>query len=249
MIFFIINYCVKEMTTYTLTLENWNNPIPIETTTLICKNLHLAQLPESIGNLIHLKELHCSDNQLQELPKTPVSTCESIRSLIHLQVLDCGDNQLQELPKTPVSTCEWIGDFTNLQILYCGNNQLTMKGIPESIGNLINLQQLFCGNNQLQELPKTPVSTCESIGNLINLQILHCRHNQLKHLPKTPVSTCECIGNLINLQHLRCNGNRFKKEVNDIICKYNYYDTNAQELLQELRDAYLISTDNSFILK
>jgi Leucine-rich repeat (LRR) protein len=68
-----------------VTLENLNKPIPIKTTILYCNNLHLAQLPktpvtsvaghstcESIGNLIHLQELHCSYNQLKELPKTPL---------------------------------------------------------------------------------------------------------------------------------------------------------------------------------
>jgi Leucine-rich repeat (LRR) protein len=161
------------MPTYAITLENLNDPIPIETITLYCCHKQLQELPESIGNLIHLKYLYCSNNQLQELP-------------------------------------EWIG-------------------------NLINLQGLSCSNNQLQELP-------EWIGNLINLQILSCYNNQLQTLP-------ESIGNLTNLQELYCDKNPFKKEVNDIISKYPRYNNKAQEILQELRDAYLIPTDNSYVLK
>jgi Leucine-rich repeat (LRR) protein len=183
--------------TYRLTLENLNEPIPIETTSLYCCNLRLVQLPESIGNLI------------------------------------------------------------NLQTLDCSNNQLTVQGIPEWIGNLSNLRELYCGYNQLQELPKTPVSTCEWIGNLTNLQSLSCRDNQLQELPKTPVtsvaghSTCESIGNLNNLQYLYCYYNPFKKDFYDIISRYYYINGNykAQEMLQELRNSYLIPTDNSFILK
>jgi Leucine-rich repeat (LRR) protein len=197
------------MTLYTLTLENLNEPIPIETTILYCNNLHLAQLPESIGNLIHLQELSCSDNQLQELPKTPVTSVAG-----H-------------------STCEWIGNLIHLRELYCYDNQL--QELPEWIGNLINLKILSCYNNQLQELP-------ESIGNLIHLQFLDCENNQLQQLP-------ESIGNLTNLRELFCCYNQFTKEVNDIILKYPIYDNKAQEMLQELRDAYLIPTDNSFILK
>jgi hypothetical protein len=222
------------MTLYRLTLENLNEPIPIETTILYCNRLRLAQLPGGIGNLTNLQILYCSDNQLQELPKTPRlrcksvaghSTCEWIGNLTNLQSLYCYDNQLQELPKTPVSTCEWIGNLSNLQFLSCDGNQL--QKLPDNIGNLTNLQTLFCYNNQLQELPKTPVSTCESIGNLTNLRKISCFNNQ------------------------------FRKEFSDIIYKYEimsisthpWLDDNAQEMLQALRDAYLISDDNSYVLK
>jgi Leucine-rich repeat (LRR) protein len=159
-----------------VTLENLNEPIPIETTILYCRYNQLKELPKSIGNLIHL------------------------------QILDCSHNQLQELP-------EWIG-------------------------NLINLQYLNCCNNRLIQLP-------ESIGNLINLGYLDYSNNQLQQLPKTPVSTCEWIGNLNNLQYLYCDNNPFTKEINDIISKYPILNNKVQEMLQELRDAYLIPTDNS----
>jgi Leucine-rich repeat (LRR) protein len=138
------------MTKYTLTLDNLNDPIPIETTVLLCSGLKLQELPESIGNLIHLHELNCNSNQLEQLPK-------------------------------------WIG-------------------------NLINLRGLSCNHNKLQELP-------------------------------------ESIGNLIHLQYSYCGRNPFKKEFNDIISKYPIYNNKSQEMLQELRDAYLISIDNSYVLK
>jgi hypothetical protein len=178
MIFFNINYYAqakKEMTLYTLKLDNLNDPIPIETTSLFCTHLNLKQLPESIGNLINL------------------------------QLLDCSCNQLQELP-------EWIGDLENLQGLLCRCNQLTVQGIPESFGNLVDLLVLDCSDNHLQELP-------ESIYNLSNLRTLYCENNL------------------------------FTKEVNDIISKYTVHSNKAQEMLQELRDAYLIPHYNSFILK
>jgi Leucine-rich repeat (LRR) protein len=117
--------------------------------------------------------------------------------------------------------------------LYCCCNKL--QALPESIGNLNNLHLLYCDNNQLQALP-------ESIGNLNNLHLLSCYNNQLQALP-------ESIGNLNNLKYLYCENNQFTKEVNDIISKYSRFNNKAQKILQELRDAYLIPTDNSFILK
>jgi Leucine-rich repeat (LRR) protein len=101
--------------------------------------------------------------------------------------------------------------------------------------NLTNLQYLYCSYNRLQELP-------ESIGNLTNLQYLDCHNNQLQQLP-------ESIGNLTNLQCLYCVNNQFKNDYGDIIYKYYYINDKAQEILQELRDAYLIPTDNSYVLK
>jgi Leucine-rich repeat (LRR) protein len=95
---------------YILTPENINEPIPIETTILNCKRLNY--LPESIGNLINLKELHCHNNHLQQLPET-------IGNLINLRYLDCCKNQLQELPKS-------IGNLINLQYFNCEDNNLTM---------------------------------------------------------------------------------------------------------------------------
>jgi internalin A len=282
---------------YTLTPTNINEPIPIETTILVCERLRY--LPESIRSLINLQELHCNWCKLQELPKW-------IGNLSNLQMLFCENNQLQQLPES-------IGNLVDLQILYCGYNQL--KQLPESMGSLINLQQIKCGFNQLQELPesignlinlqvlccennkirellKTPVAsvaghtlkespvipseTCESIaiamprdtrngcfGNLINLQILHCQNNQLQQLPESIGNLInlrkiicfnnqlrefpESIGNLINLKYLHCSLNPFNDNFKNIISKCSII--NAQEMLQALRDAYLIPTDNSYILK
>jgi Leucine-rich repeat (LRR) protein len=92
------------------------------------------------------------------------------------------------------------------------------------------------------------------------LQLLNCCNNKLKELPKTPVTpseTCEsiaslrrCFGNLINLEELYCKSNPFNDNYQNIISKYKY--NQPQEMLQKLRDAYLIPTDTmkeSYILK
>jgi Leucine-rich repeat (LRR) protein len=158
-------------------------------------------------------------------------TLENLNKPIPIKttILYCHNLHLAQLPKTPVTSV--AGHST------C-----------ESIGNLTNLKELYCYDNQLQALPKTPVtsvaghSTCECIWNLINLQKINCSYNQLQALP-------ESIGNLDNLQILFCYNNPFTKEINDIISKYPHFGNKAQKILQELRDAYLIPIDNSYVLK
>jgi Leucine-rich repeat (LRR) protein len=152
---------------------------------------------------------------LTELP-------ESIGNLINLQVLSCDYNHLQQLPKTPVSTCESIASANGC------------------FGNLINLQRLYCNSNQLKYLPESIASANGCFGNLINLQVLYCGYNKLRELP-------ESIGNLIKLQQLYCKKNTYNDNFQNIICNNKY--NQAQEMLQALRDAYLIPTDNSYILK
>jgi hypothetical protein len=103
---------------------------------------------------------------------------------------------------------------------------VTLENLNEPIP--IETTILYCNNLHLAQLPKTPRLRCKSVAG---------------H------STCEWIGNLNNLQILDCRNNLFTKEVNYIIYKYPRFSNKAQEMLQELRDAYLISTDNSFTLK
>jgi Leucine-rich repeat (LRR) protein len=74
-------------------------------------------LPDSIGNLINLRELKLYNNQLESLP-------DSIGNLINLQELWVGHNSLKNLPDS-------IGNLLNLKELYLSDNKL--ESLPTSI--------------------------------------------------------------------------------------------------------------------
>ena len=138
----------------------------------------LAALPEAIGQLSQLRELHADMNQLTALP-------EAIGQLSQLQNLDLFGNQLTALPKG-------FGQLTQLQYLVLSGNQLT--ALPEWFGQLAKLQKLDLDNNQLTALP-------EAIGQLSQLRYLYLDNNQLTALPET-------IGQLSQLRYLYLNNNR-----------------------------------------
>ena len=62
-------------------------------TVLDLSALELEALPESLGQLTQLQQLHVWNNQLTALP-------ESLGQLTQLQQLDVGNNQLTALPES-----------------------------------------------------------------------------------------------------------------------------------------------------
>ena len=103
---------------------------------LDCSCNQLTCLPESIGDLINLKELDFSYNKLTLLP-------ESIENLINLKYLDCSNNKLTLLPES-------IGNLINLKIAYLSYNKIIK--LPETIINLRNIENF--GKNELTLTPQ-----------------------------------------------------------------------------------------------
>lgn len=126
---------------------------------LFLDNCNLEKLPESIGDLIHLKELWLQKNKIVELP-------DCVCNLKEITYLELSNNDLERLP-------ECFGNLVNLETLYLSYNNLT--SLPESFGNLINLKILFISNNKLRNLP-------ESFSNL-RLERLTISDNKLENLP------------------------------------------------------------------
>ena len=105
----------------------------------------VGEIPESIGNLINLKELALDGNKLTgRIP-------ESIGNLTNLINLNLERNRLTgEIPKS-------ISNLTKLTYLGLGNNQLSGE-IPDNINNLKNLAGISLWDNQLNGV--IPESIC-----------------------------------------------------------------------------------------
>lgn len=140
----------------------------------------LQSLPEEIGGLTSLTDLHLSENHLQSLP-------DGIRNLVSLTIFKADNNYLSELNPS-------IGGCTSLQELVLTSNRITK--LPTSIGNLTELRSLNVDSNLLKEL--TP-----KVGNLKSLGILSLRDNLLTHLPNE-------IGQLEMARVMDFSGNRLE---------------------------------------
>ena len=140
----------------------------------------LKYLPEEIGGLISLTDLHLSENHLEVLP-------DGVRNLKNLTIFKADNNYLSELNPN-------IGDCISLQELVLTSNQISY--LPTSIGSLTDLRSLNVDSNLLRELPT-------QIGNLKSLGILSLRDNMLTHLPNQ-------IGQLELIKVMDLSGNRLE---------------------------------------
>ena len=103
-----------------------------------CNSLNkIFYLPSELRNLINLKVLNLSDNELTELPN-------GIFNLINLTFLGLGQNRIPSLPPE-------IGKLKNLTVLDLGDNRLT--SLPHEIGQLKNIKTLVLHGNPLIDIP------------------------------------------------------------------------------------------------
>ncbi|KAG5574252.1 hypothetical protein H5410_054386 [Solanum commersonii] len=169
-------------------------------------NLKDGGLPEDIGSLSSLKELHLSGNNFEHLP-------QSISELGALQYLDLSDcKRLTQLP-------EDIGSLSSLEEFNLSGNNF--EHLPQSISKLGALQYLDLSDcKRLIQLP-------EDIGSLSTLKRLHLSGNNFEHLPQSiselgalqylDLSDCkrltqlpEDIGSLSSLEEFNLSGNNFE---------------------------------------
>ncbi len=98
----------------------------------------IGQIPESIGNLSHLRRLHINKSGLTGVIP------ETIGNLKELEDLELSDNQLTgDIPSS-------LGNLKKLYKLLLNNNQLTGL-IPQSVKELPYLEFLDVSNNLLDE--------------------------------------------------------------------------------------------------
>lgn len=108
---------------------------------LYINNYSIDTLPDSIGELSHLKVLDLSNNSLKYLPK-------EIGNLKNLEILDLRNNQIEELPIE-------ISFLKRLESLYISNNRL--KELPLEIINLNCLEEIKIEKNPIT---KPPLEIC-----------------------------------------------------------------------------------------
>lgn len=155
------------------------------------RNLGLAELPESIGELEQLKSLKLGYNHMQGGRMNCLHALpQSIENLIHLQQLDLCFNQLVSVP-------EWFKGFSRLRVLDLSFNQLIQ--LPDWLGRFSQLQEIRFGNNHLKGVP-------QALGNLAQLRVLCLANNQLKDLPQS-------IGYLNQLRDLNLDNNPLNAEL------------------------------------
>lgn len=128
-------------------------------TTLKINNNKFAALPDSIGNLLNLKQLIGSNNLIKSIPV-------SLGKLSKLNNLDLMNNQLTTFPD--------LGSMPALVYLNLSNNRIGV--LPESFGQMVKITELYLDNNQLTGLPA-------SIQNLTSLRTIYLKGNKLSYLP------------------------------------------------------------------
>ncbi|MDU0457788.1 MAG: COR domain-containing protein [Geobacteraceae bacterium] len=150
---------------------------------LTIQDCKLPTLPEWLGELTQLQELHVYFSPLQSLPSSicrlkelktlflvdgfPTVADEVIGTLSNLEELSLQHFNLSKFP-------EWIRKLKKLKELYLGGNQITE--LPEWLDELTCLEVIYIGDNHLQALPY-------SLNRLSSLRTLEVNKNPELCLP------------------------------------------------------------------
>ena len=164
-------------------------------------NNFIGSIPTSIGNLRNIQRFNLSNNKLTGF------IGDHICKLQHLGEIYMGQNQLSgSLPNC-------LGNVTSLRWIYLASNKLSFN-IPTTLGNLKDLMVLdLSSNNMVGSLPpeigNLKAATLidlsmnqftngipTEIGGLQNLEILSLRHNKLQG------SIPDSISNMVGLEFL-----------------------------------------------
>lgn len=99
---------------------------------------NLTELPEEIGQMIHLRILNLSFNKFKEFPSI-------IKELPYISQFMYSGNKLQTVP-------EEIINYTDLEVLDLSHNEL--QEFPQEIGEIQTLERLYGQNNKLKSVPE-----------------------------------------------------------------------------------------------
>ena len=93
----------------------------------------ISYLPDQLGDLLNLKVLNLSRNQLDEK-----SFPQSMQRLQMLEEVNLSSNNLTEIPS-------FILDLPRIKVLHIAENRIT--SLPEKIGQMTSLERLYVGKN------------------------------------------------------------------------------------------------------
>ncbi|KAI5719900.1 hypothetical protein M8J76_016466 [Diaphorina citri] len=139
-------------------------------TTLRMRNTqrNLANMPQSLSNLVLLSELDLSHNEFTKVP-------ESLYTLVSLKRINLSNNKITELSNS-------IETWTKVEVLNLSSNELS--ALPPALTKLSNLRRLFVNNNKL-DFEGVP----SGIGKLSALEIFSAASNRLEMIPE---GLCRC---------------------------------------------------------
>jgi len=101
-------------------------------------NQGINKLPDTMNNMVYLKQVNVANNNLEALPV--------LDKLTRLNIFLMYNNKITN----------FTGVFVNsksLQAINAGNNKLVE--LPPELGNMVNLTTLNVNNNELTEIPST----------------------------------------------------------------------------------------------
>ena len=107
--------------------------------TLYLSHLGLSSLPNSICELVHLKELTVDHNNLSEIPG-------EIEKLKNLERVDFSSNKIVQLPEN-------IGALKKLKSIKVSDNRIS--SLPQNIGGIEILLNFQIDSNRVSQLPST----------------------------------------------------------------------------------------------
>ncbi|XP_042488725.1 putative disease resistance protein RGA3 [Macadamia integrifolia] len=147
------------------------------------RNCYNCELPDSVGKMIHLRQLDLSFSDIVRLP-------DSIGSLYNLQALVlAGCGRLKQLPKD-------MGNLVNLRILVLPGHW-GFHNIPLGVGNLTSLQLL----TSLDVEPKKKLSQLH--GTLDNSNLEDVGNKRIEAIVEKPHLLGPRLHNLTSLRSLR----------------------------------------------
>lgn len=214
------NKTIEFLESYNLRRGRYNSEIR-ELNLNDCK---LENLPDSIGELVHLRCLKITLNNLTSLPK-------SIGKLTNLKELDIGNNQLLSVPDS-------IGLLTNLRELNLSSNQLSI--LPSTIKNMKLLNIVFLKNNKFQTISSM-------IFNLPNLIFLDLSDNQISTIKIDSDEQSSLINLLLTKNQITSIPKSIKKLTNLKLLDLSYNQLNSLpdeiKYLKKLTDFRLLENE------